>query len=147
MHFWPSTFLVLLLLLSNAGPSVNAASCKRNKQCPVSHKLCAYCIAGKYPSCTMPICISGRCGEIQVCSLELSAPCKRSSDCIRNYLCEDCKVNLGPFCVQAMCIDKKCALIEPCSIQLNNSSRVWNGRIGTYKTGFEVLFQFDCYLL
>lgn len=123
MHFWPSTFLVLLLLLSNAGPSVNAASCKRNKQCPVSHTLCAYCIAGKYPSCTMPICISGRCGEIQVCSLNLSGTCKRSSDCIRNYLCEDCKENLGPFCVQAMCINKKCALIEPCSIQLNNSSR------------------------
>ena len=118
MQFGLSILLVFLLFSSHFGSSVYAKSCRRDQQCTVSNRICALCIQGRGPACSIPICLNNRCGVINVCSLELSGTCSTDGDCITPLFCETCKANTGPPCAQAKCLGGQCATIAPCSIQL-----------------------------
>jgi hypothetical protein len=120
MHLiWSLIFLALLLLSSKSGSDVNATSCKNNKQCTVSHRICELCVKGKGPTCTTGICLNGQCVTIGPCSLQLSGKCNHDGNCVRNELCRLCTKNTGPTCATGKCVNGQCALIEPYTIQLN----------------------------
>jgi hypothetical protein len=121
MHLWSSFSLVLLVLLINFDSSDNATIyCKNDKQCTVTHRICALCIPNEYPSCTSTICIDNQCGILEPCSLQLNGNCTTDGNCIRNSLCETCDECKGPSCATARCFNNQCALIEPCIIRLQH---------------------------
>ena len=126
MHLCSSLSFIFLVFLINFHSIDNTTIlCTNDKECPVSHRICAECVSIKknvtlYPSCTTGICIDGKCGTLNVCSLQLTGTCKVDGDCIRNFLCLGCMVNKAPSCVKARCINRKCALIKPCTITLDN---------------------------
>ncbi len=108
-------FLISLNQISNAIP---ISTCTDNSQC-ITNRNCSFCPQGTGPRCTKPICINGRCGTIEQCSVTLGGKCSTGGGCITNDLCRVCEENMGPPCVESMCIDEKCVLIQPCTIPVN----------------------------
>ena len=117
MQFSIPILLAFVLFSNHFGSGVYAKSCKKDQQCTVTNRICALCIQGRGPACTTSICLDGRCGVIDACSLELSGTCTADGDCITPFFCEACKGNRGPACAQARCFSGQCATIGPCTIQ------------------------------
>ena len=117
MQFWLPILLVFLLCSSHFGSSVYAKSCRKDEQCSVSKRFCAFCMVGRGPICTIPICLNKCCGVINACSLELNGTCTTARDCITPFFCEACKGNSGPACTKPICFGGQCVVVGPCSIQ------------------------------
>jgi hypothetical protein len=111
--------LVFFLILLNQISNTIFTSRTDSSQC-ITTQNCQLCPQGTGPGCTKPICINGRCGAIEPCSLTLDGACPAAGGgCVKNYLCRACEENMGPPCVQSMCMDGQCVRIQPCTIEIN----------------------------